>query len=188
MVNRIGQLFAIVILLVAVPGEAATYSVDPGSSTIAFRIRHAVGFDSGFVQEFSGEIDISKKIELKGLSVSADMTSVTTMNRDRDILVHSPDFFDSAGHPQAQIKSRKIEDGFLTATVTIKGVKQDILFYYQLLGLSQNERGEEIAVVTMQGSFNRKDFGLEYASLTAEGNENIGEAVDLLIKIEATKR
>ncbi|MBZ0166393.1 MAG: hypothetical protein K8I00_06255, partial [Candidatus Omnitrophica bacterium] len=70
-------------------------------------------------------------------------------------------------------------------SVEIKGIKQDVLFYYQFHGLGKNDRGQEIAVVTLQGRLNKKDFDLDYSSLTREGNENIGATLDLYIKLEA---
>ncbi len=168
--------------------EAATYTVDADASQMAFRIRHAVGFNSGFVQRFSGSLDVSRKYELQSLEIDADMASITTFNEARDPIIHSSDFFDVEQFPQGQIRSRKIEDGFMTATVHIKGIKQDVTFYYQFLGLSKNDRGEEIAVVTMQGVLKKADFDLEYSSLTLEGNENIGKTLDLFIKLEAVRK
>lgn len=183
------HIFVLLILFAGVARvDAATYNVDPGSSNIAFRIKHTVGFNSGFIKNFSGTLDVSKKYKLTSLTLDADMTSITTFNQDRDPIVHSEDFFNTAQYPKGQIKSRKIEDGFMTATVNIKGIKQEVLFYYQFLGLSKSGDGNESAVVTLQGSLKKKDFDLDYSSLTLEGNENIGKSVDLLIKLEGVKK
>ncbi|MCA9404826.1 MAG: hypothetical protein KC897_13640, partial [Candidatus Omnitrophica bacterium] len=57
--------------------SAETYLVDPAASEMAFNIRHTVGFNSGFVRKFSGEVDI-RKYELRDVSLKADMTSITT--------------------------------------------------------------------------------------------------------------
>lgn len=176
-----------VLLLAAGPASADTYVIDERASEVSFRIRHAVGFNSGFIKNFKGEIDI-RKDELKDLELTADMNSVTTFSDVRDPIVKSEDFFNVVEFPEAEIKSRKIEDGHMTAMVTIKDIKQEVLFYYQYLGISKNDRGEETAVIMLQGGLNKKDFDLNYSSLTKEGNENIGENLELLIKLEGVKK
>lgn len=174
-------------VLIAAGARADTYVIDPQASQAAFRIRHAVGFNSGFILKFKGEIDV-RKYELRDVEFVADMTSITTFNSDRDPIIKSADFFNVEEYPEATIKSRKIEKGYMTAMVEIKDVKLEVPVYCQFLGVSKNDRGQEVAVVTMQAALKKKDFGLEYSSLTKDGNENIGDTLELLLKLEAVKK
>ncbi|MCA9395392.1 MAG: YceI family protein [Candidatus Omnitrophica bacterium] len=186
-IMRTTFLLTVLIALTATVASADKYVIDPEASQVAFRIRHAVGFNSGFIRKFKGEVDV-RKYELKDLELTTDMQSITTFNETRDPIIKSADFFNVAEYPEAEIKSRKIEDGYLTAVVTIKDIKQEVTFYYQFLGTTKNDRGEEAVVITLQGALNKKDFDLNYSSLTLEGNENIGDKLELLIKLEGVKR
>ena len=173
-------------LLWALPALAKSYKISVDESTVDFRQDHEIGFTSGWLLIADGTIDEDGG-KLKNVHVVLDAQSITTHNEDRDLVVHSPEFFDTQAFPKITFTVKDIKDTSLTAEVTIKGVKKSVPFTYRYWGVSQTKEGKEQVIVSLHGTLNKKDFKLEYNVTDENGNPLLGDDLQILMHLVATE-
>jgi hypothetical protein len=152
--------------------------IDPTHSEIGFKIKHLMITNvKGSFRRFDASIyTTGDDFRTAEADVWIDVTSIDTGNADRDGHVQSPDFFDTANHPQIHFVANTVEpvdqDGSfdLWGDLTIRGITKRVKFNVEFGGVMKDPWGNEKAGFTVNGTVNRKDFGLTWnAPLEAGG-------------------
>jgi polyisoprenoid-binding protein YceI len=173
----------------------AKWIIDPAHSEIGFKVKHLViSTVSGKFTSFKGEVIADKEdfTDAK-ISFSADITSLSTGNEQRDGHLQSPDFFDAATHPQLTFESTKIEkkednEYRITGDLTMRGTKKSIVLNAEYGGIQTDFYGNTVAGFEMTGKLNRKEFGLQWHGVTEAGSIVVSDEVKLAIAAEIVKQ
>jgi polyisoprenoid-binding protein YceI len=187
---RNGLLAAGLVLALAAPALADTYSVDKAHSEAAFQVRHILTKVRGTFRDFSGTINFDKaRPENSTVEFRIKAASIDTGNQKRDDHLRSPDFFDVATHPEIVFKSTKVvskgNNTFdVTGDFTMHGVTKSIVLPVAFLGEQKFGKGVKAGFETAV-TLNRKDYGLNWNRALESGGVLVGEEVEIAINIEA---
>lgn len=150
------------------PVAAKTYEIDPVHSTILFRVGHmGAGEVFGFFREYKGAFDFdpAQPVEENMIEVTVKTESLDTLNAQRDEHLRTPDFFDTATHPEISFKSskwEKSEDGYkVTGDLTFMGVTKEVAADAKYLGTATDPRGDERLGLKASLKIKRSEFGMD---------------------------
>lgn len=179
--------FAFVLTLTSLHAAPETYVIDPGHSSVQFRIKHFFSKVTGGFQKFEGTIvydaDAPEKSEVKA---TIDVASVDTNQAKRDEHLRAPDFFDTAKYPKMTFVSKSWKktgsDTFeVTGDLTLHGVTKPVVLTARHLGSGEAMKGSFISGWEVRGTLKRSDFGI------TTGGPAVGDEVDIEIDVEAKK-
>jgi polyisoprenoid-binding protein YceI len=177
-------------LALAAPAVADTYTIDKNHSEAAFQVRHILTKVRGTFRDFSGTIDFDKaKPESSSVEFRIKAASIDTGVQKRDDHLRSPDFFDVATHPEIVFKSTKVvakgNNQFdVTGDFTMHGVTKSITLPVTFLGEQKFMKGAKAGFETAL-TINRKDYGLVWNRALEGGGVLVGEEVEIAINVEA---
>ncbi len=171
----------------ATSAQADKYRINPYISTATFRLDHAVGFSSGFIRDFSGEVDIDeKKGKLKSIKLELNMDSVDTFNEKRDAMLKKEGFFDTGNHPKVIMKSKKIMEDTIEFETLAKGQKKLITMQYMFLGFTNDVNiARRKAVVALSGTVKRTELGVTHNVQDEAGQNLLGDDLHLIFELQA---
>ena len=171
-----------------------TWQIDPVHSGIHFSIRHfVVGKVHGRFTKIGGTIQIDEANPANSkVDVQIDANSVDTNDEKRDGHLKTPEFFNTAEHPQITFKSTKVEaagkDKFrVTGDLTLRGVKKSVTFDVEHGGNVKDPWGNNRGGFSLKTQVNRKDFGITFNQTLEGGGPALGDTIDISIDVEATK-
>jgi len=145
----------------------------------------------GQFRSYRGTLKLdAKNFERSTFEGEIDVASVDTGNNDRDNHLRTGDFFDAPNHPKITFKSTKIEpksdaEYVVHGDITIRGVTKPIALDVEYLGTSKNPYGKTVAGLSVRGTLNRKDFGVNFNAVLETGGVAVGEKVKLEVDVEA---
>lgn len=174
---------------------AGTYVLDNAHSTVGFTARHAmVTKVRGTFTDFNAQATISEDNSV-AVTATIQAASVTTGNADRDGHLSSPDFFDTANHPEITFVSTGSNidltagaEGTITGTLTIKGVSQEVVLDVELSGTAEDPYGNTRLGFEASTTINRKDFGIDFNAPLSTGGVLISEKITITIDGSAIKQ
>src|SRR5262249_50796278 len=153
-----------------------------GKSSLMFRIKHIIGYVVGKFEKFEGAIALSEKDDaLKSLSITIDVGSVNSKQKDRDADLKSDRFFDVAKYPEAKFVSKSVEKDQVKGDLTLHGVTKEVTLKYKLYPGIKDDAGKVWTGLSLEGTINRKDFGITYNEKTDDGGMLLGDDVGLKI-------
>jgi polyisoprenoid-binding protein YceI len=168
--------------------------LDPTHSELGFKVKHLMITNvSGSFGTFSIEADSEGDDFTKGhVTLSVDTSTVNTGNEQRDGHLRAGDFFDVENHPKMTFKSTQVivkddSNYNLTGDLTIRGVTKPITVNVECGGIAKDPWGNTKAGFTINGKFNRKDFGLEWNAATETGGLLVSEDVRIHAEIQLVK-
>jgi polyisoprenoid-binding protein YceI len=171
------------------------WAVDASHSSLDFSIRHMmIAKVKGTFHTFEAEVDADPTdLTTANISVSVDLSSIDTRNKDRDGHLQSADFFDIANHPKMTFQSTKITktgDGEydVTGDLNLHGVTKSETIAVTFEGSGKDPWGNEKVGFSGQGSIKRSDFGLTYNAALETGGVLIADEVKISLEIEAVKQ
>ena len=169
-----------------------TWQIDNVHSHVGFSVKHMmVTTVRGQFRNYRGKVNIDPTDFTRStFEGEIDVASVDTGNPDRDNHLRTGDFFDAQNHPTITFKSTKIEatdDGqyAVTGAITIRGVTKPIVLDVEYLGTAKNPYGKTVAGLSVRGTLNRKDFGVNFNAVLETGGVAVGEKVKLEVDVEA---
>jgi polyisoprenoid-binding protein YceI len=153
----------------AVPVSSAAaqgekYLITPETSKIQFVGSKVTGSHNGAFEKFLGTIDFNGQPEKSRVSITIEMSSVTTDTPAVTKHLQTPDFFDAVKYPQSTFVSTEIKPGgekgathTVTGNLTLHGVTKSIAFPATI--------AVSPGAITVDSTFalNRKDFGVNFA-------------------------
>lgn len=164
--------------------------IDNTHSEISFKIRHLmISNVTGYFRDFEGALTSDSENLLDGkFSFAAKIDSIDTNQADRDTHLKSADFFDMENYPELKFESTEFKDGKLHGTMTIRGTSQPIALDVDFNGIAKDGYGQTKSGFEIEGSINRKDFGLNWSSVTEAGGVVVGDKVRLYANVQFTKQ
>lgn len=168
---------------------AGTWAIDPVWSALEFEVKKlGLLTVKGRVPGFSGTIVGGEQASLEG---SVDATSITTFDDTRDGHLQSPDFFDTARHPELRFVSTAIEsrgdDLVVEGELTIKGITKPIELRGRYVGSGADAYGNDRIGLELAGTVDRTDFGLTWNAPLPGGGFLLPDEVTLKATLAAVK-
>lgn len=171
-----------------------TWKVDNAHSEIVFKVRHMMMTNvKGEFLDFDASIlTDGNDFSTGAVNVSIDASSINTNNADRDGHLKSGDFFDAEKHEKisfvsTSMKKKNEEEFTLTGDLTIKGVTKSIDLDVEFGGILKDPWGNDRAGFSINGSLNRKDFGLNWNAALEAGGVLVGENVKINAEVQFVK-
>lgn len=169
------------------------WNVDTNHAEIEFAVRHLmISTVKGRFRTFdgSGETDIAGKLESVALTI--DAASIDTNVSARDAHLRSADFFDVATHPTITFRSTAIEHDGSAITIrgdlAMKGATKPVVLRGTYAAPSNDPWGNPRAALSVTGTINRKEWGLNWNQVLEAGGVTVGDDVTLRIEVEAVAK
>jgi polyisoprenoid-binding protein YceI len=169
------------------------WTIDPANSTITITARHmGLASVNGFINEFSGTIDIAEPVEWSAVQARMRADSIDTGNKMRDDHLRSPDFLDVSTYPlieytgtgvTPQGDDRWTVDGELTLHGTTRPVQLDLTYQ----GTGPDPWGGQRAAFRATTELHRKDFAINWNQSVAAEVVLVGWVLRIVIDIEAVQ-
>lgn len=171
------------------------WAVDASHSSIDFSIRHMmIAKVKGTFHTFEAAIEADPTdLTTANISVSVDLGSIDTRNKDRDGHLQSADFFDVENNPKMTFQSTKITktgDGEydVVGDLNLHGVTKSETISVTFEGAGKDPWGNEKVGFSGHGIIKRSDFGLTYNAALETGGVLIADEVKISLEIEAVKQ
>ena len=171
---------------------ATTWGIDPTHTEVQFKVKHLViSTVTGFFKKFEGSV-VSEAEDFDGakVSFSIDAASIDTNQADRDAHLKSADFFAADEYPTLNFEgvlNKKGEEYELTGDMTIRDTTKQIVLDVEFGGIMVDPWGNTKAGFEINGKINRKEFGLNWNTITEAGGMLVGEEVKLHINAQVAK-
>ena len=176
------------------PVPAGDYSIDPAHSTIGFAVRHLeISLVDGRFKEFTGTIRYDDKdVTKSSVTFAAKVASIDTEVEARDTHLRSADFFEVEKYPEMTFKSTRVERrsdrGYvLHGDLTLKGVTKPVAIPFTMTGAVTDPWGGTRFGVEGRTTINRRDFGITYGNALPGGGFDVGDEVEITLRLEAVK-
>jgi polyisoprenoid-binding protein YceI len=169
------------------------YTIDPHHTRLGFTTRHAmVTKVRGQFSTFEGTAHVdTANPSASSVTLTIDVSSVSTGSADRDGHLVSPDFFDVATHPQMTFTSTGVtRDGStwsITGDLVIKGTSKSVTIDFEETGSARDPFGNVRVGFEGETTINRKDWGLTWNAALETGGVLVSEKIKLEFDISAIK-
>jgi polyisoprenoid-binding protein YceI len=169
---------------------AGNYQVDASHTDVGFKVKHMmVSNVKGSFSDVSGSFVYDEKARtLSKLSGVVKTASVDTRNEKRDQHLRAKDFFDAEKYPELTFELLSHKGDTVVANVSMHGITKKITFEAEMGGDVQDPWGNHRAGFTLEGSLNRKDFGLTWNKVLDAGGLAVGDKIKLIIEVEGVEK
>ena len=171
------------------------WNIDPTHSEIQFKVKHLViSTVTGYFRSFNGTLKTEgENFEGADVTFEADIDSIDTNNNDRDTHLKSDDFFNAEEFPKLKFESTSFKntggDSYeLTGNMTIRDTTKEITLDVTHGGTVEDPYGQTKAGFEINGSLNRKEFGLKWNAVTEAGSVVVGDEVKLHMNVQVTEK
>jgi polyisoprenoid-binding protein YceI len=174
---------------------ATTWVIDPMHSEVQFKIKHLmISTVTGSFGQYEGQV-VATGDDFTDATVtfSADIDSISTGQPDRDGHLKSPEFFDAARFPKLSFASTsmtKVAGGIyaLEGNLTMHGETKPVTLKAEYGGQMGDFYGNTKAGFEINGTINRKEFGLVWGGVTEAGGIVLSDDVRLMMNIQVAKQ
>ena len=178
---------------------SGTYVLDPTHTRIGFVARHAMVTK---VRGSFGEFDASAQLNFEDptrstASVTIQVASIDTGQKQRDEHLRTNDFFDVPSFPTWTFTSTSVEakagggggggEFVLHGDLTIKGTTRPVSVDFEHTGTATDVYGNLRAGFEGRATINRKDFGVTWNAALEAGGVMVGEKIVLEFDVSAIK-
>ncbi|GAB3496851.1 YceI family protein [Spirosoma knui] len=174
---------------------STTWVIDPTHSEVQFKVKHLmVSTVTGLFTQYEGQLEMAgDDFEDAKITFSADISSITTGNEQRDGHLKSADFFDAEQFPKltfvsTQMKKTGDDTYELVGDLTMRGVTKPVTLKAEYGGQMQDFYGQTKAGFELAGTVKRKEFGLSWDGITEAGGVVVSDDVRLVLNIQVTKQ
>ena len=168
-----------------------TWVLDPTHSEIQFKVKHLmISTVTGQFKQFTGSIETNgEDFTTAKVNFTADISSISTNNDQRDVHLNQGDFFDAANHPQLIFTGDKLEkadgdDYKLYGSFTIKGITKKVVLDAEFGGQTQDPWGNTRVGFSVTGKINRVDFGISFSMVSETGGILLGEDIKINANVQ----
>lgn len=172
----------------------AIWNIDPAHSEIQFKVKHLViSTVTGNFKSFNGTLETEgDSFDNTSVTFEADINSISTNNTDRDAHLKSDDFFNAEEFPKLKFESTSFkktgEDTYeLTGNLTIRDITKEVTLNVEHGGTVDDPYGQTKAGFEINGSINRKEFGLKWSAVTEAGSVVVGDEVKLHLNVQVVE-
>lgn len=169
--------------------ESTHWKIDVAHAEISFKVKHMmISTVTGHFEEFDASITTDNEEFIDAdFDFLAKSASINTKNKDRDNHLKSNDFFNVKEYPEITFKSKSFDGNRLTGDLTIRDVTKEIVLKVDFNGIAVDPYGQTKAGFEMTGEVNRKDFNLNWSTVTETGNIVVSDTVKLNIDLQFIK-
>jgi len=172
--------------------DQTKWTLDSAHSEINFKVKHLmISSVKGKFTTFDASIyTFGKDFNTAEVDLWIDTSSLSTGDAKRDEHVTGADFFDVVKHKQITFASSTMgkagKDGIseLWGELTMVGITKNIKLDVSFGGMVKDPWGNEKAGFAITGTFNRKDWELEWNSALEAGGVMIGDEITISADIE----
>jgi len=168
-----------------------TYAIDPSHTTVEFVVRHLmISKVRGRFTGVQGSIAVAEGAEAPtSVDVTIDAHSIDTREEQRDGHLRSPDFLDSAQHPQITFLSKAVEGtgthSKVRGDLTLHGTTREVVLETTFEGRAVDPWGNSRIGYSAHTTISRKDFGLVWNQALEAGGVAVGDEVRIELNVEA---
>lgn len=170
------------------------WEFDPTHSELGFKIKHLMITNvSGTFKKFDVKVESENDdFATAQIVASADMSSISTNNEQRDAHLRNADFFEVENYPELVFQSTRIErvdneTFYLYGNLTMKGVTKEVKLNVEHSGLTKDPWGGQRAGFIISGKINRSDWGVTFNGVLETGGLMLGEEVKINSEIQLVK-
>jgi len=169
------------------------WTTDPAHSELLFWAKHLmITRVKGEFRKFSAVVD-GEDFTKAPIQVRIDASSIYTNNEDRDTHLKSADFFDVKNHPELTFEGTsvtKIDDTHyrLTGLLTIRGKSNEVTLDVEYGGMMKDPYGNEKAGFSLNGTINRKDWGLNWNTVLEAGGMLVSDEIVISGELQFIKQ
>ncbi|MCU1593935.1 MAG: hypothetical protein JWO12_1327 [Frankiales bacterium] len=173
---------------------SGTYALDATHTRLGFTARHAmVTKVRGSFDTFEGTAQLDFQDPTKSTAtVSFDIASISTGQKQRDEHLRTNDFFDAETYPKGEFVSTGVtkvnDDTFeMVGDLTLKGVTKPITITWEHTGTATDPYNNLRAGFEGRATINRKDWGITYNAALEAGGVMISDKINLEFDVSAIK-
>lgn len=162
----------------------AIWKSDAAHSEVSFKVKHLMITNvKGVIRNYEAEaVTDSETFTPAKISFTADAASIDTGSEQRDQHLQSPEFFDAASFPKitfsgTSFEKKSDEQYELTGDLTIRGVTKPVKLDVEFLGIAKDPWGNRKAGFSLNGKFNRRDWGLTWNAVLESGGVLVSDEV-----------
>jgi polyisoprenoid-binding protein YceI len=170
---------------------STTWRVDAVHSTVAFAVKHMIvsTFRGRFETYDATLVDVGEGLAIDGW---VDVSSIVVKDPDLAAHLQSPEFFDTANHPQLRFTSIDIAVAADGATVvngelTIKGRTRPLRATGSSTPALEDPFGGIRRGLELEAIIDRRDYGLDWNLPLPKGGLALDNDVRLLVNLEFTR-
>jgi polyisoprenoid-binding protein YceI len=171
-------------------GAPTAYNIDPDHTHPSFEVDHFGGLSTwrGTFKKTSGTVELDTVAKSGTVDVLIDTASIDLAHDKLNEHVSSPEMLDVAKFPTAEYKGKFVTfaDGgpkTISGTLTLHGVTKPVTLTINSFKCMENPMiKKHVCGADASGSFNRADFGVNYAQ-----QYGFNQNVLLRIQVEAIK-
>lgn len=168
--------------------------LDPSHSEIGFKAKHLmITTVSGKFEKYEGSVETDgDDLTTARINFTTETASVSTGSPDRDAHIRNADFFDAEKFPQMKFVSTKFEkvddeNYKLHGNLTIKDVTKPVQLKTEFNGIAKDPWGNTKAGFIINGTINRKDWGLNWNVALEAGGMLVSEEVKIHCEVQVLK-
>jgi polyisoprenoid-binding protein YceI len=170
------------------------YTLDAAHTRLGFVARHAmVTKVRGAFTEFEGtaHLDFADPTQ-SSASLTLQVPSITTGQKQRDEHLRTNDFFDAPTYPTitfVSTKAEKVDDDTyrLTGDLTIKDVTKSVAIDFEYTGAARDPFGNVRAGFDGHAVIKRSDWGISYNAALETGGVLVSDKITLEFDVSAIK-
>ena len=170
------------------------WQIDTTHSEVQFKVKHMmISTVTGYFSQFDATVETEDEdFTTAKVQFTADLSSISTNNEQRDNHLKTSDFFDAENHPQIKFVSNKLEkiddeSYSLHGDLTIRGISKPVSLKVEFGGIAADPWGNIRAGFTIDGKINRKEFGLNWSAVTEAGGIVVSDEVRMHVNAEFIK-
>lgn len=173
----------------------SNWTSDSMHSDIGFKVRHLMITS---VRGSFGKFEVSVQADeedFKNAVINAriDADSIQTGVADRDAHLKSADFLDVAQFPEITYSANGVRmksngEFELDGQLTIHGITRLITLEGEFGGIVKDPYGQTKAGFTVEGTLNRKDFGLTWSAVTEAGGVVVADNISFVCDLQLIKQ
>lgn len=166
------------------------WTLDTTHTQVGFSVKHmAISTVRGRFTKFDGAGETDASGKLVQARVQIDAASIDTNQAQRDAHLRSADFFDAEQYPTITFESTSLSqqgsDISITGNLTMHGVTKSITLRGEAAPVVKDPWGMTRTALTLEGTLNRKEWGLTWNQALELGGLMVSEDVKLSIELEA---
>ena len=172
--------------------SAGTWAIDKIHSHVGFAVKHmVVSTFRGRFETYDGALTVGEDGQAR-LEGHVEVDSIVVKDENLAGHLKSPDFFDSASHPQIRFVSSAVragEDGRLEVDgdLEIKGHTHSVTARGSLTGPHVDIAGNDKLGVELEAVVDRREYGLEWNAPLPKGGFALDNDVKLEVSLELVR-
>ena len=181
-------------LPITAKAETAKWTIDPDHSLIEFRVSHMmVSKTTGRFVDYHGVVTMDAAAKtFAAMNATINAASVDTKHEQRDAHLRNADFLDVSRYPTMTYTMKRYtkqgEHYTFIGDLTLRGVTKEVTLTGSFNGFAQDPWGNTRAGFSVEGTINRKDFGMAWNKTLDSGGLVVGNEVQIRLEIECIKQ